>query len=251
MTRLFTISCIAGAVLAAAGCGMIGDSASGNQSGSVPVYQDAQTALSEGDKYLDSNRISAAIEAYKQAVTLDPDMADAHFQLGVALALLESDTKEAAKEDINANVSTKAVKTESQKAFEAAIEAYKKRISAKSEDAVAHFNLGRSYSKLDKDSDAERALREALRLSPEENEYRITLADVLMKLAKYGEAAGLYRKAFEVDPENFDLEDKIEEAVAGRKRQTFTGPSPSPSPSPGDGEDSTGGGGVKKGEGNQ
>lgn len=230
-------------------CG--GKGGDGNAAGTGPVYPDAQTAFAEGDKLFDQNKISLAIEAYKQATSFNPDFADAHFKLGVALALIESDTKAAAKEDINADSSTKTVKTESQKAFEAAIAAYKKQIAATPDDAVLHYNLGRSYEKLDKDGDAERALREALKLNPDENDYRIELADVLMKLARYGEAASLYRKAFEVDPENFDLEEKIEEAVAGRSRQTFTGPSPSPSPSPGEGEATpeSGGGGEKKGEG--
>lgn len=214
-----------------------------------PVYADAQTAFAEGERLFDSNKVASAVEAYRQATAMNPDFADAYFKLGVALSLLESDSKEAAKEDINANSSTKAVKTESQKAFEGAIDAYKKLLSASPKDASLHYNLGRSYAKLDKDSDAERALRESLRLSPDENEYRIELADILMKLAKYGEAAGLYKKAFEVDPENFDLEEKIEDALAGRKRQTFAGPSPSPSPSPGEGE--TAPAGNVKPEGNK
>lgn len=249
MKRTLSAVFLTAIALVIAGCGGSGADNGANTS-AVPTYPDAQTAFAEGDKFFDSNKISLAIEAYRQATTLDPAFAEAHFKLGVALALRESDTKEAAKEDVNADAETKAVKTESQKAFEAAIEAYKKLIDSKPDDAGAHYNLGRAYEKLDKDSDAERSLREALRLSPDENDYRIELADVLMKLAKYGEAAGLYRKAFEVDPENFDLEEKIDEAVAGRKRQTFTGPSPSPSPSPGEGE-TPAEGGEKKGEGKQ
>lgn len=215
------------------GCGWGGKSSNISGSDTVPQYADAATALAEGNKFLDANKTQLAIEAYKQATSLDPNLAEAYFQLGVAYSLVEMEEREERKEDVNAgNASTKAVKTESQKAFEAAIDAYKKIVDANSEDAAAHFNLGRAYAKLDKDADAEREIRAAMKINPDENEYRVELGDVLMKLAKYSDALAVYTRAFEVDPENFDLEEKIEDARAGRKRQTFTGPSPSPTPSP-------------------
>ena len=57
----------------------------------VPTFTDAAVALSEGNKYLDTSENEKAIEAYKQAVALDPDLAEAHFQLGVAYALVEKE----------------------------------------------------------------------------------------------------------------------------------------------------------------
>lgn len=219
------------------GCGRWSGNSSNTSTGNtVPQYSDAATALAEGNRFLDENKTDLAIEAFKQATTLDPTLAEAHFQLGVAYSLVEMSAKEARKDDVNANIgSTKEVKTESQKAFEAAIEAYQRILDTNPKDPAAHFNLGRAYAKLDKDSNAEREIREAMKLNPEENEYRVELGDVLMKLAKYSEAIAVYTKAREVDPENYDLDDKIENAISGRKRQTFTGPSPSPSPSPEEG----------------
>lgn len=232
MIRLKILVLIGVLIIGTAACSGSNSSGSGDGSGTLPTYSDAQTAFSEGDRLLEANKVEMAVSAYRQAIAMDPNMADAHFKLGIALALLESDSKEAAKEDVSANGETAAEKTESQKAFAAAIEAYKKKVSENPNDASAHFNLGRSYAKLDKDESAQQSLREALRLNPDDNDIRIELADVLMKLTRYGEAAGLYRKALEVDPQNFDLEDRIEEAMAGRKRETFVGPSPSPTVSP-------------------
>lgn len=218
--------------LTLAGCSWSG-APSNTSVNSVPQYTDAATALTEGNKFLDANETELAIEAYKQAVSLDPNLAEAHFQLGVAYSLIEMATSEERMDDVNANEpATKVVRTASQKAFESAIDAYKKLIGENPLDAAAHFNLGRAYAKLDKDAEAEREIRAAMKLNPDENEYRVELGDVLMKLAKYSEAIAVYSKAFELDPENFDLEEKIEDARMGRRRQTFAGPSPSPTPSP-------------------
>lgn len=38
-------------------------------------------AVAEGDRLLDNNQTEQAIEAHKQAVTLDPDFAEAHFKM--------------------------------------------------------------------------------------------------------------------------------------------------------------------------
>src|SRR5437016_5880592 len=50
---------------------------------------DANTAMAEGDRLFDENQTEMAIEAYRQAIKLNPDLADAHFKLGIAYALLE------------------------------------------------------------------------------------------------------------------------------------------------------------------
>ncbi|MBK9766492.1 MAG: tetratricopeptide repeat protein [Chloracidobacterium sp.] len=120
---------------------------------------DPNAALAEGDQLLDNNRTEDAIEAYKQAVTLNPDFAEAYFKMGIAYALIESEMQRSgANIETSANAGKdKVVKTNSQKAFERAIEAYKKVIAANSKDDVAQFNLGRAYNKLNKDEEAETA----------------------------------------------------------------------------------------------
>ena len=45
---------------------------------------DANEALAEGNRLLDENQTDMAIEAYRQAVELNPDLAEAHFKLGIA-----------------------------------------------------------------------------------------------------------------------------------------------------------------------
>ena len=50
----------------------------------------AETALELGNKFFDQSQNEKAIDAYKQAAKLDPDLAEAHFKLGIAYAIRES-----------------------------------------------------------------------------------------------------------------------------------------------------------------
>ena len=162
-----------------------------------------------------------------QAVKLNPDLAEAYFKLGIAYALVEA--RDAAA--VNAHVTPtplpgektpKPVKTNSEKAFEKAVEAYKKMIAANADDHAAHFNLGRAYNKLNEDENAAKSLKQAVKLNPEDTEYQTELGAILIKLAQYREAIEPLKKALELDPENSKAQELLEDAEAGRKRIDFT-----------------------------
>ena len=55
---------------------------------SAAEFTDANAALAEGTKLLDSGDTDRAIEVLNRAVELNPDLADAYFQLGIAYALI-------------------------------------------------------------------------------------------------------------------------------------------------------------------
>ncbi len=203
----------------------------------VPKFDDAAKALEKGNEYLDASLTEKAINAYKQAVELDEDLAEAHFQLGVAYALEEREdeaepesepesteekstpkkTKKSKKSKKDERILTK----DSEKAFENSIKAYKKYLKENPEDAVAHFNLGRAYNKLYEDEDARKAFEEAVKLSDEDSLYRTELGATLIKLAKYPEAIKQLKKAVALDEYNARAEDLLEQAEAGRKRVDF------------------------------
>ncbi|MEZ5307065.1 MAG: tetratricopeptide repeat protein [Pyrinomonadaceae bacterium] len=195
----------------------------------VPKFDDAKTALEKGVEYLDGNKVSMAIDALKQAVELDPDLADAHFQLGVALAFDEAEKdKEAPLGDVpedeqgkKKSKNAKEEKTESDKAFENAIKAYKKMIAKDRENHAAYFNMGRAYRKLYEDDDARKALEQAVKLNDEDANYRTELGAVLIQLAQYPSAIKQLEKALELDEANYEAEDLLEKAKAGRKRVDF------------------------------
>jgi tetratricopeptide (TPR) repeat protein len=195
----------------------------------VPTFTDAPTAFAEGNKYFDKNETEKAINAFQQAVKLNPDLAEAHFQLGVALALLEKEAESVVKpgdpEPAKTPKKTKkeevAKKKESEKAFENAVKAYKKFLVKNPKDDKAHFNLARSYNKLNDDKEAEKAIRQAVKLKPDDSEYQTELGAILIKFAKYDEAVSVLKKALKLDETNSPAQDLLEKAEAGKKRTDY------------------------------
>lgn len=195
----------------------------------VPTFTDANTAFAEGNKYYDANETEKAIDAYKQAVKLNPDLAEAYFKLGIIYSLIEREkdsefeVKATPTPDKTPKKGTKEVvkKKDSEKAFEEAVKAYKKIVANNPKDDVAYFNLGRSYNKLNDDKEAEKALRQVVKLKPEDSEYQTELGAILIKLAKYDESLGVLKKALSLDESNSQAQDLIEKAEAGKKRVDY------------------------------
>jgi tetratricopeptide (TPR) repeat protein len=196
----------------------------------LPIFTDANEAVAVADKLFDQSDNEKAIEAYRQAVKLNPDFAEAYFKLGMAYSQLEIEQRNAGvlteeeptptptkkgKKDIQPKLS------DADKAFESAVKAYKKILDKDPKDDAAHFNLGRAYNKLNEDTDAQKALREAVKLKPDDGLYQTELGAILIKLAHYDEAVVALKKAVEIDAENLQAQDLLEKAQAGKKRIDF------------------------------
>ncbi len=187
---------------------------------------DPNVALQEGKRLLDENQTEAAIAMLKRAVELNPDLGEAHFNLGIAYALLEMQNEQTGvvAEPANTNSNSKdpdAKKTESEKAFEEAVRAYEKWLKANPEDDVAHYYLGRTYAKLMKDDEAEESFEKAVKIKPEDSEYQTELGAILIKLAQYHQAIKPLKKAIELDSTNGRAIDLLEDAEAGRRRVDY------------------------------
>lgn len=229
MRSIFPAVLLLSAAFLIAGCSggaANSNAANANANAEKPSEFDAITdpavAVAEGDRLLDDNQTEKAIEAYRRAVKLNPDLADAHFKLGIAYALIEAEQEKAGQEIVTVGSSDgKKGKFRSQAAFEKAVEAYKKLLAANPKDDAAQFNLGRSYNKLNKDEEAEEAFKQAVKLKPDDTEYQTEYGSILIKLAKYREALTPLKKAMELDPENSRAENLLEDAEAGAKRVEF------------------------------
>jgi tetratricopeptide (TPR) repeat protein len=218
------------------GCGGSGadpnGAANSNQQDIVIVdITDANVALAEGNRLFDANRTEDAIAAFQKAVELNPYLGEAYFKMGIAYALIErrdAGIVEAEPTLLPGEEPKEEKKPNSVIAFEKAVDAYKKEIDANDKNDVAYFNLGRSYNKLNKDNEAASALRQAVKLKPDDVEYQTELGAILIKLAKYNEAVPVLRKAVELDPEYSEAIDLLEQAEAGQKRINFTMRTPQP-----------------------
>ena len=199
----------------------------------VPVYDNADTALTAGNKFFDANDNEKAIDAYKQAVKLNPDLAEAYFRLGVAYEIREKEEESVADTEAEATPTPKTSKRKNGKkaepekktnsgiAFQNAVKAYKKITAKNPKNAAAFFNLGRAYGKLDEDDDAKKALQTAVKLEPDNSDYQTEYGDILIKLAQYDEAVAALKKAIKIDETNLVAAEMLEEAEAGQKRVNF------------------------------
>ena len=213
-------------VLVSAGCS--GNAATdSNQNSNTPVqaqqYEDANVALADGTNFLDTGETDLAINALSQAVKINPELGEAWFKLGIAYALAEKcdQTLEITTAENSSTDSKKPAKTNSEKAFEKAVAAYKKSIAQNDQDHAAYYNLGRAYNKLNEDEDAAKALKQAVKLMADDTEYQTELGAILIKLAQYQEAIPPLKKALELDPENIRAQELLEDAEAGRSRVNY------------------------------
>lgn len=227
MNRVLIIGVIV--IIAASGFGCsrrsanTSESVNANTTTALPDFADANAALSEGTRLFDENQTEQAIAAFQKAVEMNPDLAEAHFKLGVAYALLERQMEQNGM-GIPVEVSPdgkRPAKTRSEKAFQKAVEAYQKWLKDNPNDDSAHFYLGRTYSKLLKDEEAEDEFRQAVKLKPDDTEYQTELGAVLIKLAQYREAIGPLKKAIELDGTNDRAIALLEDAEAGRQRVDY------------------------------
>jgi tetratricopeptide (TPR) repeat protein len=186
---------------------------------------DANEALTEGSRLLEESDIEAAILYLERAVEINPDLGEAYFKLGIAYGLQQLQAVQAGIElESSTDDNGKPRKSSSERAFEKAIEAYKKWVKENPKDDVAYYNLGRSYAKLMKDEEAEDAFKQAVAIKPEDPEYQMELGAIRIKLAKYAEAISPLKKALELDAENVRAEELLEEAEAGRRRVEYVSP---------------------------
>lgn len=190
--------------------------------------ESAEKALEIANIFFDRSQNDKAIAAYKKATKLDPELAEAHFQLGVAYALKESEEELIAAPVVDETEDSdkkkkddKPKKLNSEIAFENAITAYKKLLKEDKKNAEAFYNLGRSYNKLSEDKEAKEALEKAVKLEPENSEYQTEYGEIMIKFAKYDLAIRALKKALNIDPANSQAASLLKKAEAGKKRVDF------------------------------
>lgn len=176
-----------------------GTSSSNESAVKASAPGEARALLEKGKQLYREDQDSAAAEAFQRAIALDPDLAEAHFRLGLAYDTLN-----------------KAEEAEAE--YKKAIEGYKKYLSDHPDDFEAHYALGQTYANLHQYSDAIREYRQAIRLKEDDADMYFDLGMAQMRLAQYSEAASSFTKSLEIDPDNYRAEESLTEAREGVNR---------------------------------
>jgi Flp pilus assembly protein TadD len=112
----------------------------------------AHAHLEAGKKLAVQQHDEAAIREFREAIRLDPEMAEAHCQLGVAL--------------MGVAVGVGARKEVDLGQYEEAVTAFREAIRLRPADARAHGHLGEALNILERHPEAVAALEESKRLDP-------------------------------------------------------------------------------------
>jgi len=131
-----------------------------------------------GACYQSLNQLDAAAQMFETAVSIKPDYAEAHFNLGVVL-----------KASDQPNL---------------AVESYKRAITLLPNYLVAHNNLGNALKQIGKIEEAVISYQNAITINPEFAESHNNLGVALHALKRFNEAVKSYEIAVSINPEYYD-----------------------------------------------
>ncbi len=154
---------------------------------------DAQTYVAKGSENYLNNRDREAVEAFTEAIRLDPNYAEAYYKLGLAYGALGR-------------------KEEATGAYEKAVKVYKRVTRRTPKDAEAHFNMGKANSKLGDYDEAIKAYKLAVQLKREDSDMHYELGLAYGKVARYKEEVETLRRAVRLDPENYRAQEALDKA---------------------------------------
>ncbi|HKG58437.1 MAG TPA: tetratricopeptide repeat protein [Pyrinomonadaceae bacterium] len=188
------------------GCRRSGQQSTNNSAGPAQVsnnlLEDRTRALAQLDKGKElyrNDQDAEAVLALQEAVRLDPDLAEAHFRLGLGYESLGK-------------------REEAEAEYKKAVEAYKKYFEENENDPEAHYALGQTYANLGQYSEAIREYRAATKLKEDDPDMFYDLGVAYTKLAQYDAAAAAFSKSLEIDPDYYRAQDGLDEAKEGIKR---------------------------------
>ncbi len=138
-----------------------------------PDFAEAHYCL--GLVYIKSGMPQEAINAYKMAIELNQDHGDAHFRLGIVYSKSGMD--------------------------EEAIEAFKQSVELNPEHAAAHFNLGIAYRKSGMLEEAIKCYKQTVTLNSDHANAYFNLGIVYSKTGRYKYAIDAYKQALEIKPD--------------------------------------------------
>lgn len=170
--------------------------------------EDAVALCIEAAKRVGQGRLQEAVQCYRQATRIDPDFAEAHYNLGVVL-LLQGNAKDAV-DSFHRAIAVKPEYFEAHTNLGAALEllgnaeeaitAYRQALRANPSHARAHCNLGGTLQTLKNPDEALAALEIALALEPQFPEALNNMGNVLCDLGRFDDAISSFQRALACQP---------------------------------------------------
>jgi Flp pilus assembly protein TadD len=147
------------------------------------VTSPAATVRFQGDACYRQGRFEEAAAHYRRALEIDPEDADAHNNLGAALADL--------------------------KHLDEAVDCYQSAIRLRPDFPDAHYNLGNALNELMRFDEAAASYREALRLRPDFFQAHYNLGNALHRAGRFDEAAVHFREALRLRPDSIPARNNL------------------------------------------
>ncbi|MFP4560391.1 MAG: tetratricopeptide repeat protein [Thiohalorhabdus sp.] len=172
-----------------------------------PLPEEARNLLGHGQEYARNHQWRAAIALYRDAIDMDPRQADAHLELGVALA--QEDRPRASARALKRATE---LRPDSAKAFynlgvayahsgetRKEMEAYREAIRLDPEHISAHYNLGTAHWGEGRDGKASREFYEAGKLYQEAGHPRMArqMLQLIREIAPDSEYRGRLERVVE------------------------------------------------------
>jgi tetratricopeptide (TPR) repeat protein len=137
---------------------------------------DAETFMDQGDRYLAKKQYDKAMEAFTEAIHLDPKNASAYFNRGYAHA--------------------------QKKEYDKAIKDYTRAIRFDPQEIDSYINRGAAYEKNKQYDKAITDYTKAIRLDPRDNDAYFNRGVAYEKKEEYGKAIKDYTKAIQLNPKD-------------------------------------------------
>jgi tetratricopeptide (TPR) repeat protein len=153
-------------------------------------------------------RLEDAETSFKKAIAIKPDLAEAHYNLGITLKELgklgdaETSFKKAIaiKPDLAEAHCNLGISLQKLGRLEDAQTSYKKAIANKPDYAEAHSNLGTALQELGRLEDAETSYKKAIAIKSDYAEAHSNLGNILRKLGRLEDAETSFKKAIAIKP---------------------------------------------------
>ena len=180
----------------------------------------------KGEQLAGGGKIDAAIEAFRRAISIDPQYAAAHHNLGILLRrqgqfdeAIESYTRATAIQpdfvEAHYNLGNALFDLGD---LDAAVASYHKALAIKPDFAQAHNNLGNALIKLGKLEDAVASYHKALAVEAEYVEAHKNLGNALQQLGQLEDAVASYHKALAINPDFAEAHNNLGLALQSLER---------------------------------